>query len=57
MILVRDPIVEEIHAIRRDLDKRYSGNLEQICRSLRKREKHSQRKFAALPLAKKPEAA
>ena len=54
---MRDPIVEEIHAIRRELDKKEGPNLARICQAVRRREARSKRKFVTLPIVRRETAA
>jgi hypothetical protein len=49
MIMSKDPVVEEIRAIRDEYARRFNYDIEAMCRDLRAREPHSGHEVVTLP--------
>lgn len=48
-----DPIIEEIHRVRREHAEKFNYNMSEIFSDLKKQEKQSGRKFVSLPIKRK----
>ena len=44
-----DPVVDEIHKIRKEHTDKFNGDLHAICEDLRRQERESERKFVSYP--------